>query len=65
MIDLDRIKPDSKLSTDLGADSLDVVELTMEIEQVFRIEIDDENEAEKLRDATIEEIAKFVDSKIS
>jgi acyl carrier protein len=36
------IKPDSKFIDDLGADSLDVVELTMAFEEEFDIELPDE-----------------------
>ena len=43
----DEIKEDSKFVEDLGADSLDVVELVMALEEKFDIEIPDD-EAEKL-----------------
>ena len=38
---LDEIKDDSSLFNDLGADSLDVVEIIMEIEKQFNVSIDD------------------------
>ena len=44
---------------DLGADSLDSVELIMEMEEEFGIEIPDE-EAEKL--ATVGDAVKYIDS---
>ena len=44
---------------DLGADSLDTVELIMEMEEEFGIEIPDE-EAEKL--ATVGDAVKYIDS---
>ena len=44
---------------DLGADSLDTVELIMEVEEEFGIEIPDE-EAEKL--ATVGDAVKYIDS---
>lgn len=43
----DQVKPESKLVEDLGADSLDAVELVMAIEEEFGIDVPDE-EAEKL-----------------
>lgn len=43
----DRVKPDSNFASDLGADSLDNVELVMAFEEEFGIEIPDE-EAEKI-----------------
>lgn len=42
------VKPESKFVDDLGADSLDVVELVMALEEKFEIEIPDE-EAEKIK----------------
>ena len=41
------VKPESKIIEDLGADSLDVVELVMALEEKFEVEIPD-SEAEKL-----------------
>lgn len=47
-VDADRIKPDASFIDDLGADSLDIVELVMAMEEVFDVEIPDED-AEKLK----------------
>ncbi len=44
----DEVKEDSKFVEDLGADSLDVVELVMALEEKFGIEIPDED-AEKIQ----------------
>lgn len=52
-LDVKEIKTTSKLIEDLGADSLDVVECMLAIEEEFKIEIKDE-EAEKL--STVEDI---------
>lgn len=41
-VDSNDIKMDSSFIDDLGADSLDVVELVMALEEEFEIEIDDE-----------------------
>jgi acyl carrier protein len=46
---------------DLGADSLDVMDLVMELEQEFDIEIPDED-AEKIR--TIEDTIKYIQSRL-
>ncbi len=37
------VLPDSRFINDLGADSLDIVELIMEIEEEFNLEIPDED----------------------
>lgn len=42
-IDKDTITMDSRLTEDLGADSLDAVELIMTLENVFDISIDDDS----------------------
>lgn len=41
----DQVKANSNFSTELGADSLDVVELVMALEEAFEIEIPDESAA--------------------
>ena len=47
-VDKDKISADTSFVNDLGADSLDTVELVMELEDEFEISIPDE-EAEKIR----------------
>ncbi len=47
-VDEDKINPESKFVEDLGADSLDTVELVMAFEEEFDVEVPDE-EAEKLQ----------------
>lgn len=41
-VSLDEVKLESDLTEDLGADSLDLVELVMHLEDEFNVEIDDE-----------------------
>lgn len=53
----DEIKPESKFIEDLGADSLDIVELIMAMEEEFDTEIPDE-EAEKIR--TVNDVISYV-----
>ncbi len=59
-VDPDRIKPESSFIDDLGADSLDIVELVMAMEEEFDLEIPDED-AEKLK--TVQDVAKYLESK--
>ena len=55
------IKPDSVFTKDLKADSLDIVELIMSIEEKFNIHIPDED-AEKTQ--TIKAIANYIQKKL-
>lgn len=41
-VDEEQVKPDASFANDLGADSLDTVELVMALEEEFEIEIPDE-----------------------
>ena len=56
----DEITEDSKFVEDLGADSLDVVELVMALEEKFDIEIPDD-EAEKI--TTVKDAVEFIQAK--
>ena len=60
--DEDQIKPEASFVEDLGADSLDIVELIMGIEEEFDIEIPDED-AEKL--TTVGEAMEYVKTKLA
>lgn len=60
-VDSDKITREARLSEDLGADSLDAVELIMNIEDEFDISISDD-EAQDIK--TVGELVDFVDSKI-
>ena len=57
----DQIKPEASFVEDLGAASLDIVELIMGIEEEFDIEIPDED-AEKL--TTVGEAMAYVKTKL-
>ncbi len=55
----DQVVPDAKFIEDLGADSLDQVELVMALEEEFGADIPDE-EAEKL--TTVGDAIKYIES---
>ena len=57
-VSADQVKPESKMIEDLGADSLDAVELVMAVEEEFGIEVPDE-EAEKL--ISVSDIVSYVE----
>lgn len=61
-IEENKIEPDASFAEDLGADSLDTVELIMALEEQFEIEIPDE-EAQKL--LTIKNTVNYINDKIA
>lgn len=58
-VDEELITPEATFTTDLGADSLDIVELVMAFEDEFGCEIPDD-EAEKI--ATVQDAVDYIDS---
>ncbi|WP_100373237.1 acyl carrier protein [Bacillus sp. FJAT-45037] len=54
------VKLEASFKDDLGADSLDVVELVMELEDEFDLEISDE-EAEKI--STVTDVVDYINSR--
>lgn len=59
-VDPDRVKMEASFIDDLGADSLDIVELVMAMEEEFGLEIPDED-AEKLR--TVSDVCTYLQAK--
>lgn len=55
----EKITPESSFVEDLGADSLDVVELVMALEDEFKIDIPDD-QAEKI--VTVGDAVKFIEA---
>ena len=60
-VDEEDIKMESSFVDDLGADSLDIVELVMALEEEFDLEIPDED-AEKI--TTVGEAIEYIESKV-
>ncbi len=58
-VEEDQITPDASFIDDLGADSLDTVELVMAFEEEFDVEIPDED-AEKIR--TVQDVIDYLNS---
>lgn len=56
-VDLDEVVPEAIFTDDLGADSLDLVELIMSMEEEFDIDISDED-AERL--TTVQEAISYI-----
>jgi acyl carrier protein len=59
-VDPERVKIEASFIDDLGADSLDIVELVMAMEEEFGIEIPDED-AEKLK--TVGDVSNYLQAK--
>jgi acyl carrier protein len=59
-VDRSEVVPEAVFVDDLGADSLDLVELIMAMEEEFGFEIADE-EAEKLR--TVQDVISFIQAR--
>lgn len=60
-IDADNVTPDSSFMEDLGADSLDQVELVMALEEEFDLEIPD-SDAEKIQ--TVQDALDYLDEHV-
>ena len=61
-VDEGQITPEASFTNDLGADSLDTVELVMEFEKAFNVQIPDED-AEKI--STVGDAINYLKSKVS
>ena len=60
-VERDQVTKDASFANDLGADSLDTVELVMAIEEAFNIEIPDET-AEKI--SNLQQAVDFINQKV-
>lgn len=60
-VDANEVTPESSFIDDLNADSLDLVELVMHMEEVFNVEIPDED-AESIR--TVQDAINYIDNHI-
>jgi acyl carrier protein len=61
-VDADQIVPEASILDDLGADSLDVVELVMALEEEFAIEVPDDD-VDAIR--TVADVESYIASRLS
>ncbi len=59
-VEADKVKKEASFIEDLGADSLDIVELVMTMEEEFDMDIPDE-EAEKMK--TVADVINYISAK--
>lgn len=62
-VDLDQVVDSANFSSDLGADSLDIVELVMDFEKTFDIEISDDDAGDKI--TTVGEAIKYLEERVN
>ncbi len=61
-VDKEKVKRETSFVEDIGADSLDIVELVMELEEEFDIQIPDD-QAEKIK--TVGESVDFIEARLA
>ena len=61
-VDIESVTPEASFIDDLGADSLDIVELVMTMEEEFDLEIPDED-AEKIK--TVNDVINYIKTKVN
>lgn len=61
-VDMETVTPEASFIDDLGADSLDIVELVMTMEEEFDLEIPDED-AEKIK--TVNDVISYIKTKVN
>ena len=61
-VDMESVTPEASFIDDLGADSLDIVELVMTMEEEFDLEIPDDD-AEKIK--TVNDVINYIKAKVN
>jgi len=61
-VEMESVTPEASFIDDLGADSLDIVELVMTMEEEFDLEIPDED-AEKIK--TVTDVVNYIKAKVN
>jgi acyl carrier protein len=62
-VDAAEVTENASFQNDLGADSLDIVELIMEFEKTFDIEIPDDDASDKI--TTVGDAIKYIEDKVN
>jgi len=76
-VDEEEVNPDAKLKADLGAESIDYLDIAFQLEKAFTIKIEqkefsqsmqgenEEGENEEVDDVTVDRVVKFVMTKVA
>ena len=71
-VDEEEINPDAKLKADLGAESIDYLDIAFQLEKAFTIKIEQkefsqnmQGESEEVDDVTVDRVVKFVMTKVA
>ena len=62
-VSVDEVVGWANISSDLGADSLDIVELVMDFESAFGIEISDDDAGDKI--STVGDAVKYIENRLN
>ena len=62
-VDASQVTEDASFQNDLGADSLDIVELIMDFEKQFDIKIPDDDAGDKI--STVGDAIKYIEEKVN
>lgn len=57
----DELRPEARLTEDLGADSLDAIDITMQLERTFGISITDYQLRQMTESGTVQDVYNMVD----
>lgn len=64
-VDEDEVTPEASFTDDLGADSLDIVELSMAVEEAFDFEIDENEDDDYGRISTVGQAVAYIEARVS
>ena len=72
-VDKDEVSPDAKLKADLGAESIDYLDIAFQLEKAFTIKVEQKEFSQNMQseggdedeDVTVDKVVKFVMTKVA